>query len=381
MNRGAGDPLSILYVRDIIADTTSAVYGMLKDGCADGRNGTIAVIGQEEDALSLTGRLVSFDCFDNVDGRRSPDGLQDFAGEIFAVISDNANAPYRGYKDKDNVGFLKELTVKNFLGAVDTVCASSQFDSRQSVRKPASKAVILASSYSSAFGYRDICALTSAAHSNVKVISPLHSMFRYAVSRYGEKGAFAVWTSDDILGAGVFSGVWETMAEEYPALRYDAFCPVRDQSLRERILSFFRMYKASGKQRQIDAVLVDDAPLTAEMLNSALTTMIQNSDDSLAVYRNFLADKFEFIDAAVPVAQECYMFLRQANLFTHRVAYPSMSMYLTVAIAGMAAQDYDQDGNFTDDFKYNRAEDSDYRTYLIVENREDAHKEEHYVSE
>ena len=374
--------MSIPYVSGILADTTSAVFGMLKDGCADGRNGTIAVIGQEKDALSLTEWLMRCDCFDNVDGRVLPDSLPDFAGETFAVISDNANAPYCGYPEKGNAGFLREVNVRNFLAAVDTVCASSQFDGKQSVRKTASKAVILASSYSSAFGYGDICALTEASRSRVKVISPVHSMFRYAISRHGESGTFAVWTTDEILGAGVFSGVWKDLAEEYPAVKYDAFCPKPGNSLRERLLSFLEMYRESGRQDRIDAVLVDDTPLTAEMLNSALTSMRRSSDDGLAEYAGILADGFEFIDSGLPVAQECFRFLRQSNSFTHRVAYPASVRYSTEAVAGMASQDYDRNGNFTDEFKYNRAENSDFRTYMIVENREDAYKDsEHYVSE
>lgn len=367
LNREAGDSLSIPYVRDILSDTTSVLYRKIEDGCPDRKNGTIAIAGPEKDVFSIADELMSCDYFDNVDGRMQPDGLPDFAGETLALLCDNANEPYHGYLDNGNEGYLKELTVKNFLSAIDTTCALNPFDRKTTVHKSGSKIVILASSYSSAFGYSDIMRLLDSAKPDVAVISPVHSMFRYAIRRHAEKGSFAVWTTGEILGAGVYSTVWSELVKDYPSLVYEAFCPSEAGSLRDRIITFLRMYKVAGHDDALDAAIVDDKPLRADELNSALKSMIDSQDDSLAVYRDMISDKFEFIDAEHAVVSDCIAFLREKNLFTHQVAYPSMSAYSTVPVSGMAAQDYNADGSFTDKFKYNRAENSDFATFILME--------------
>ena len=367
MNRGAGDPLSIPYVRGILSDTSSVEYGIVKEGCPDGRDGVISVVGPVEDAFILTDELLSCDYFDNVDGRTVSDGLPDFAGETISVICDNADAPYHGYLEIGNDVYLKELTVRNFISALDTTCALSQFDRDRTVHKTGAKVVILASSYSSAMGYGDIMALMQAARPSIEVVSPVHAMFRYAIARHSESGSFAVWTSESLLGSGVYSTVWADMVKDHPGFKYDAFCPQQTGSLRDRMISLFRMYRDAGQKKRLDAVIVDDMPLRADSLNSALTSMLRDSDDSIAAYRNLLADGFEFIDAARPVASECIRFLRKNNFFTHRVAYPSMLMYETVPVAGLPASDYASDGGLTEKFKYNRAENSGFSTFVLVE--------------
>lgn len=369
MNREAGDSLSIPYVKEILSDTTSAVYGKIAAGCPDGRNGTIAVVGPEHDVLRIADALVSCDYFDNVDGRMVPDGLPDFAGETVAMLCDNANSPYGGYLENGNDGYLKELGVRNFISAIDSTCALNPFDRKTSVHKAGAKIVVLASSYSSAYGYGDICRLTGASGSAVAVVSPVHAMFRYAVERHPERGGFAVWTTEQVLGAGVYATVWAEFVKVHPAFVYDAFCPVHrvGEPLKDRILSFLKMYQGAESGKVLDAVLVDDRELKAAELNSVLNEMLDSHDAGIAPYQGMLSGGFEFIDAAQAVVRECVVFLRKKNLFTHQVAYPATAGYETVPSAGMASQDYNADGGFTDEFKYNRAENSDFETFMLVE--------------
>ena len=112
--------------------------------------------------------------------------------------------------EKGNETYLKELTVKNFISAVDTSCAFSQYDRDTKVHKSSSKVVVLTSSYTSAYGYDDIEALVKGTGSEIDVISPVHAMFRYAMKRHGgDKAELAVWTTSEILGSGVYATVLE----------------------------------------------------------------------------------------------------------------------------------------------------------------------------
>ncbi len=365
-NRGVGDPLSIPYVRSVLADTVSAPYTLIRDAGIDGKNGTIAVIGPFEDAFYYAEELLSCDYFDNVDGRKDSDGLPDFAGETVAVISDDANAPYSGYLQNENENFLKEVNVKNFISAIDTVCSADQFETNLSLRKQSAKVIILGSSYASAFGYSDIMELYKVAKPDILVISPVHSLIEYAVSRHGEDANLAVWTNESILGAGVYSIVFDQLSDEYPELNYTAFYPSSKDGYRERILSFLRLYKASGQSEQINAVLVDDIPLRADSLNVTLEQMISERDDSLRVYANLISPKLEFIDPGQAVAADCIHYLRKTNSFTHKVAYPNILLYATAPVLGLSSSDYTSDGDYTDSFKYGRADNSDKNSYILT---------------
>ena len=300
---------------------------MLKCAGADGKYGSISVVGPLDDAFFMAEEFLSCDRFDNVDGRGKPDGLPDFSGETLTVISDEADSPYSGYVNAADETHLREVAVWNFLSALDTVSYASQYDREHKFRKTGAKVAVLASSYLSAYGYADIQALDS----KVKVISPVHSMFRYALEKSsGKEVSIGVWTTDEILGSGIYSTVASGISEQYPSMTYSVLCPARDSSLENRILTYLRLYRASGADRKLDAVLVDDLPLKADELNDALDDMRVNADDSLAVYWNMLSDSFGFVDARMAASTECMEYLRSENQFTHRIAYPKADFYVTV---------------------------------------------------
>lgn len=368
-NRGAGDPLSISYVKEILSDTSSVAFNTVKHSGDNGSDGPVAIVGPADEVMFMADEFLGCDHFDNVDGRAIPDGLPDFAGETISLLCDEANGPYGGYAVQGNEEYLRELNVKNFISAVDTSCSRSQYDRESKVHKSSAKVVVLASSYSSAYGYPDIEALVKGTGSEVDVISPVHAMFRYAMKRHGEENAvLAVWTTGQILGSGIYSSVVSDMQKEYPELKYDAVCPSGTGTLRQRILSFLRMYRSTGNSARLDAVLVDDMPLRADSLNLEMRMMA--SDDSLAAYSALLSEKFEFVDARVATAAECIAYLRKTNGFTHRVTYPEMEMLTVMPMPDMPADKYVRAGCFTDEYKYNRASGSDKESFITVEMNE-----------
>lgn len=370
-NRGAGDPLSIPYVKSILSDTTTTVYNIVKNAGESGSNGVISIIGPANDAMFISDEFLCCDHFDNVNGRMVSDGLPDFSGETISVVCDEANSPYHGYVEKQNESYLKELNVKNFINVVDTSCFLSPYDKEDRIGKNHSKVVVLSSSYSSAFGYSDIMALVNGTRADIDVISPIHSMFRYAMKRHGgENASIAVWTSEQILGDGVYSALSSELEKEYPSLKYDMICPQHGGTIMQRMLSFFRMYRSAGQRTRLDVVLVDDIPMRADSLNSIFHALLAESNDSLMTYKAFLSDNFEFIDARTSMVADCISYLRKMNGFTHRVAYPAMEMFAVVPVPDLAVGYYYDDGRFSDDFKYNRAPGSELESFLTVEMNE-----------
>lgn len=111
----------------------------------------------------VTEALLTSDIFDNIDARRMPDGLLDFAGETFNPLIDIADAPYGGYISAGNEKFLRETALRNTISAIAGQCYENPFSESPSVDKLRSKMLVFTSSLTSAFGYEDVCDMFSRA--------------------------------------------------------------------------------------------------------------------------------------------------------------------------------------------------------------------------
>jgi hypothetical protein len=163
--------LAVSFVRDLMADTTTAGYRLVSSYDPEDVSGCITIIGAPYECLKVSEEFMESDVFDNVDGRSRSDGLPDFAGENIVSLYDFANAPYTGYIAKGNYKFLRELTVKEALSALDTKCAVSPYDRKDSYTKPKAKIIILTSPLMYKFGYDDIKVLFESAGDKIPIIS------------------------------------------------------------------------------------------------------------------------------------------------------------------------------------------------------------------
>jgi len=162
---------TISYVENILADTTSAEYSLISSFDESDNQGCIAIIGTPEECFSISEELMTSDIFDNVDGRRVPDGLPDFAGETILSIIDEANSPYSGYLKANNSVFLRELAVREVLSALDPKCDLSPFDQKHSTMKPVGKIIILASPIMADYGFFDVDTIFRYADKDIPMIS------------------------------------------------------------------------------------------------------------------------------------------------------------------------------------------------------------------
>ncbi|MCR5003398.1 MAG: hypothetical protein K5984_03425 [Bacteroidales bacterium] len=116
--RKAGNGTStIKLVEDILADTSSVRYSLVKEFDENNVKGKIAVIAPANRADSLARLLLKVDIFDNVDGRKSPDGLPDFSGETILCMPDSVHASGGIYTGSLNQ--IRELTVKQVLRSIE----------------------------------------------------------------------------------------------------------------------------------------------------------------------------------------------------------------------------------------------------------------------
>jgi hypothetical protein len=162
---------TIPYVENILADTTSAEYSLISSFDESDNQGCIAIIGTPEECFSISEELMSSDIFDNIDGRKAPDGLPDFAGETILSIIDEANSPYEGYLKAKNSEYLRELTVREVLASLDSKCDLSPFDQKHATKKPVAKIIILASPIMADYGFFDVDTIFRHADKDIPMIS------------------------------------------------------------------------------------------------------------------------------------------------------------------------------------------------------------------
>ena len=368
-NRSSGSRYVTPYVVQMLADTTSYDYQVVSSYDATDRNGTLTIIGEPEETLLLTEMMMTSDRFNNISATLRPDGLPDFSGETFAPILDRANAPYEGYIAHGNEDFLSELTVRNFVAALDTACFLSSYDKDRLMHKAPAKMIILSSSLSAAYGYWDIDTLCTLSSRAIPVFSAPQAMLDHAWDRHGEGLNLGVWTTRKTLGAGVWSTVFPRIASRHHDAKatYEVFCPDSTVTVHDRFFEFMHKYAAAGNSAKLSALLLDDYSIDADSLRAVVDAVMQVDQDNYITYRNFLADDFEIIDAGSAVSSVCYLYLRKANRFTHRIAYPDVKMYVTAPSNELPETAYSPDGWMNAEFRYNRAVGVAESSYSLVE--------------
>jgi len=160
---------AISFVENFLTDS-SLVRNSALSSYKGSPKGAVTIIGPAERCFSLSERFLSFDAFDNIDGREVPDQLPDFAGETICSIIDYANAPYEPYINANNTRFLREIFVRDVLMSMQSSCAIGPYDKDNSMEKIPSKVVIIASDLFNDYGKFDVDTLLSASMKDLPVL-------------------------------------------------------------------------------------------------------------------------------------------------------------------------------------------------------------------
>lgn len=369
--------LSIPYVERILSDTTTGPYSLLSSYNAADTRGSIVILGEAEDALLMTEAFLNADYCNNIDGGSKSDGLPDFAGETVAPLLDIANQPYDDYAVLKNTDFLKELTVRNFLFAMDTTCLQSPYDTLHPVRKAKAKIVVLASPWSGAFGMAEIDTLRWVANPGIKVISALDAVMDQAMKKGGRT---VIWTTEAKRLANLYPAFFKhylraRQGQTLPQLGWSIFAPgidsLRDEgSLRSRFLGMLDDYMETHRGQRINSILLDDRNVDPVRLQAVIDGIKKTDEDALLGYKNILAQDCICISPWQAVTDSCYALMRRDNSFTHRIAYPAVRFYVTAPAATLPETVCGVDGSLTYSFKYFRESDARQKTYDFIEMRD-----------
>ena len=356
---------TIPLVRQIVTERGGAVHKRLAAFNPSCPEGPVCIVGEPERCLFISEALMTADDHDNVTGSARPDALPDFAGEEFLSLLDRANGPYGGYISASNTAWLRELTVRHVLDCMDTVSFVSHYDKEGVGRRVAGKMVILASPYMAAYGRFDADTLFTLLGRKSPVISPVDLMFDEALGPLSVPANIALLADSTAIQDGVYQAVFDESVRR-SGLRGSLLIP--SAPAESKVLAgFLDSYEAAGYTKPLDAIVVDDFTVSIDSLEAELASVrVELSDESLR-YGKMLSPSFRIIDIRSLVKKVCYERMREANTFTHNIAYPKADALISAPRTDLSPENYALDGQFDPKFKYSRIPQSEVDTYMLLQ--------------
>ena len=310
---------TIPYVKQLAVDTTGT-YSLLELYRSAGTAGSVAVIGEPEAAWRLATRLLVADEVDNIDGKPRPDRLPDFAGESFDILMDQYNAPYTRMA-ASSPDSLREVAVRNVVMSIDSVAYSNALDPMSRLRKSRSKVFVLANSLLAEYGQFDIDTLFKMAGREALVLTPVEAMLETA-AKAGCRSV-AVWAPQEARSA------YEHAALAYPEMEVTVVSTTGNGMLRPAFRDMLRIFRSLNPKSTLDAVLLDSFTADLEELNAEKEHIHRQITEEDMAFDRILTPHFRFIEPNACLTSALYRLLRERNLFTHDIAYPSVRYYQT----------------------------------------------------
>ena len=311
---------TIPYVKQLAVDTTGA-FQLIHAYRTAGTKGSIAVIGEPEAAVQLASALREADLVDNIDGRARPDRLPDFAGESFDILLDEYNDPYLRMA-ASSPDSLREVAVRDVVIAIDSVAYSNAADPRSRLSKTRAKVFVLANSLLSEYGKFDIDTLFKMAGREAVILTPVEAMLQEA-ARSGYQSV-AVWAPAEARSA------YENVAKALtPQMDVTVVSTTGNGILRPAFRDMLRIYRSLKPGSNLDAVILDSFTVNLEDLEDEKEHIHRQITEEDMAFDRILMPHFRFIAPSPALTGALYRLLREKNLFTHDISYPTVRYYQT----------------------------------------------------
>ena len=310
---------TIPYVKQLAVDT-AGTYSLLESYRSAGTAGSIAVIGEPDAAWRLATRFLAADEVDNIDGKARPDRLPDFAGESCDSLMDEYNAPYTRMA-ASSPDSLREIAVRNAVMSIDSVAYSNALDPMSRLRKSRAKVFVLANSLLAEYGQFDIDTLFKMAGREALILTPVETMLETA-AKAGCRSV-AVWAPQEARSA------YEHAALAYPKMEVTVVSTTGNGMLRPAFRDMLRIFRSLKPKETLDAVLLDSFTADMDELAAEQEHIHRQITEEDMAFDRILTPNFRFIDPNTSLTSALYRLLRERNLFTHDIAYPSVRYYQT----------------------------------------------------
>lgn len=357
-NKDVSEPY-LPFVKKALSDTSSVAWHILESYTPGNVSGSIAIIGDFDPLCELVDEFLRSDRFDNIDGSESPDELHDFAGETLTPVFDIANSPYDGYIVAENIPAMREAAVSMAVASLGNLSYSNTFDEALTSPRTPAKVLIVGSPYLCRYAMKDIDTLFLSKGIDIPVISLSDAMMHRAMKRH-PSGIIAVLAGVKEIEYGLYRSVYDRVRSGYDSFPDYIEDTISGSDSRSILASFLDDYIASGATRKISAVLLGTSSdsLNVQSLSAALEEIRTSQGSGMESYRSVLEEDLEFIGGEDAAIRECYGVLRSRNLFTHRIAYPSVEAFVTVPSVGVPLESVDFGGTLATRYKYNHSADA-----------------------
>ena len=318
---------TIPLVREILSDKTDPRLQMLRE-LQPRPASDIAVIGSEFACDRLAEQFSFRDVKDNVDARLTEDGLPDFSGETFECIADSID--YQTFVTSGQTEELRRQTVMRVLAALDTVVHISPYDLDGLASKNTVKMVVVADPFLTEYGGFDVDTLLQSTGCGVPVVRPIEQMIDQAFEQGGRWDlSVGVICDAQFDSTGIYERIFARKAAERGAK--GATCVAFGIAERDSVLHrFLNRYRNAGNEKPLDAILIDDLAVQPDSLKLELAEIVSVMNESSMTYGRLISRNFVFLNTFDTVAERCYAFLRENNLFTHNIAKPQVTFYRPV---------------------------------------------------
>ena len=325
-------PAPVHYVSEIIGDNSMPEHRMIAGYNVRNASSGVFVLGTRERCSMLCDALVDSDAYDNVDGSAKPDGLKDFAGESICSVTN-----FGGFELPEPVAdaAMRDLTVRNAVIAMDTLCFVSPYDRSGMGKKPLAKMLILASPEMVLNGRYDVDSLFHALGCAMPVISPaelmLNAAFEGAVP--GKHFTVGVLCSPESASGAAYKALISSKAAS-AGIDSVACISFAAEPGTDALKAFLDSYSAQAPSVPIDVLLIDDITQNLPELEESLShsTSVMNAESM--TYGNLIAKSFRILDPRPMVCEAVYSYLRNSNLFTHFISQPKRFEYMLLPKEG-----------------------------------------------
>lgn len=314
---------TIQYVRDVLSGEYPQTKALLESATSSYKD-DIAIVGTDHSTIPLFEAFKSYDSRDNIDARYIADELPDFAGEEFAIITQEES--FKPYLDRSDIQGLRRQGVERVLSAVDTLANISLYDLEGEANKASSKMIIISDPYLYHHAAFDVDTLFRATSCNIPVIYPIDVMLNSAFETAHEKLNVALLYDPKLADAQLYVDILrsKSAASDCELGSFIVFPTDGEDAFFERLVTSFQ---ASYGDEKIDLVLVDDYNIDISELKRQLADIVSVMNESSLTYGQAFADDVQIVGVIDECAIHCYDLLRAKNLFTHNISLPQATMF------------------------------------------------------
>ncbi|MCF0174864.1 MAG: hypothetical protein HUJ95_05940, partial [Bacteroidales bacterium] len=224
---------------------------------------------------------------------------------------------------------------KNVILALDTLAYDSEKNLYDYVVKDPAKVVVLSSMYSDVAS--EIRKINKYYKHNIKVFEQGTVLREYISSRYTENSYIAVWGRKETLEGEFYHDMATSLGlRTYSAMDFETDWKSAKEETDTLLFRYLDTLASRRPHSKVSCVVIDDHTLAqrASALNAKIATLTQSEDPAILKYANLLAKDFRFINPMDVISGELYKYMRQENLFTHRVDTPLFTSFVTLNNGG-----------------------------------------------